>query len=225
MKKFFTLIAAVALAASVNAQTAKVFTENTFLQTSQTNVQAGIAEGWIVAGSGKTAANGKKGSIDPQAKEEKGEGAVKLDGIGLKKDNEAKTFKMAITGVDNIEVYGVTTSSSDSRYVSVVATAADGTTVEKDEITAPGNTAVVKVQLEKAKIYSVEITGVKEDDKSAGADVALHGIWFNVGVTNGISNISAAAAKKNGKTYNMAGQEVSSSAKGIVIKNGKKYVK
>lgn len=224
MKKFFTLIAAVALAASVNAQTAKVFTENTFLQTSQTNVQAGIAEGWIVAGSGKTAANGKKGSIDPQAKEEKGEGAVKLDGIGLKKDNEAKTFKMAITGVDNIEVYGVTTSSSDSRYVSVVATAADGTTVEKDEITAPGNTAVVKVLLDKSKIYTVEITGVKED-KSAGADVALHGIWFYVGVTNGISNISAAAAKKNGKTYNLAGQEVSSSTKGLIIKNGKKYVK
>lgn len=224
MKKFFTLIAAVALAASVNAQTAKVFTENTFLQTSQTNVQAGIAEGWIVAGSGKTAANGKKGSIDPQAKEEKGEGAVKLDGIGLKKDNEAKTFKMAITGVDNIEVYGVTTSSSDSRYVSVVATAVDGTTVEKDEITAPGNTAVVKVLLDKSKIYTVEITGVKED-KSAGADVALHGIWFNVGVTNGISNISAAAAKKNGKTYNLAGQEVSSSTKGLIIKNGKKYVK
>ena len=224
MKKFFTLIAAVALAASVNAQTAKVFTENIFLQTSQTNVQAGIAEGWIVAGSGKTAANGKKGSIDPQAKEEKGEGAVKLDGIGLKKDNEAKTFKMAITGVDNIEVYGVTTSSSDSRYVSVVATAADGTTVEKDEITAPGNTAVVKVLLDKSKIYTVEITGVKED-KSAGADVALHGIWFNVGVTNGISNISAAAAKKNGKTYNLAGQEVSSSTKGLIIKNGKKYVK
>ena len=224
MKKFFTLIAAVALAASVNAQTAKVFTENTFLQTSQTNVQAGIAEGWIVAGSGKTAANGKKGSIDPQAKEEKGEGAVKLDGIGLKKDNEAKTFKMAITGVDNIEVYGVTTSSSDSRYVSVVATAADGTTVENDEITAPGNTAVVKVLLDKSKIYTVEITGVKED-KSAGADVALHGIWFNVGVTNGISNISAAAAKKNGKTYNLAGQEVSSSTKGLIIKNGKKYVK
>lgn len=224
MKKFFTLIAAVALAASVNAQTAKVFTENTFLQTSQTNVQAGIAEGWIVAGSGKTAANGKKGSIDPQAKEEKGEGAVKLDGIGLKKDNEAKTFKMAITGVDNIEVYGVTTSSSDSRYVSVVATAADGTTVEKDEITAPGNTAVVKVLLDKSKIYTVEITGVMED-KSAGADVALHGIWFNVGVTNGISNISAAAAKKNGKTYNLAGQEVSSSTKGLIIKNGKKYVK
>ena len=224
MKKFFTLIAAVAMAASMNAQTAKVFTANTFLQTSQANVQAGIAEGWIAAGSGTTAANGKKGSIDPQTKEEKGEGAVKLDGIGLKKDNEKKAFTMAITGVDNIEVYGVTTSSGDSRYVSVVATAADGTTVEKDEITAPGNTAVVKVQLEKAKIYSVEITGVKEDDKSAGADVALHGIWFNVGVSDGISNISVDSAKA-GKTYNLAGQQVSDSYKGLVIKNGKKYVK
>lgn len=225
MKKFFTLIAAVAMAASMNAQTAKVFTANTFLQTSQANVQAGITEGWIAAGSGTTAANGKKGSIDPQTKEEKGEGAVKLDGIGLKKDNDAKAkaFKMTITGVDNIEVYGVTTSSGDSRYISVVATAADGTTVEKDEITAPGNTAVVKVQLDKSKSYTVGITGVNED-KSAGADVALHGIWFNVGVTNGISNISVDSAKA-GKTYNLAGQQVSDSYKGLVIKNGKKYVK
>lgn len=223
MKKFFTLIAAVAMAASMNAQTAKVFTENTFLQTSQANVQAGIAEGWILEGSGKTAANGKKGSIDPQTKEEKGEGAVKLDGIGLKKDNSSKAFTMAIAGVDNIEVYGVTTSSSDSRYVSVVATAADGATVEKDEITAPGNTAVVKVQLDKAKTYTVVITGVKED-KSGGADVALHGIWFNVGVSDGISNISIDSAKA-GKTYNLAGQLVSDSYKGVVIKNGKKFMK
>lgn len=130
---------------------------------------------------------------------------------------------MAIAGVDNIEVYGVTTSSSDSRYVSVVATAADGATVEKDEITAPGNTAVVKVQLDKAKTYTVVITGVKED-KSGGADVALHGIWFNVGVSDGISNISIDSAKA-GKTYNLAGQLVSDSYKGLVIKNGKKYVK
>ncbi len=78
--------------------------------------------------------------------------------------------------------------------------------------------------MDKSKSYTVGITGVSED-KSEGADVALHGIWFNVGVTNGISNISAAAAKKNGKTYNLAGQEVSSSTKSLIIKNGKKYVK
>jgi len=79
------------------------------------------------------------------------------------------------------------------------------------------------VKLDKSKSYTVDITGVKED-KSAGADVALHGIWFNVGVSNGISNISVDSAKA-GKTYNLAGQQVSDSYKGLVIKNGKKYVK
>ena len=43
-------------------------------------------------------------------------------------------------------------------------------------------------------------------------------------VSNGISNINVDSAKA-GKTYNMAGQQVSSSFKGLVIKNGKKFVK
>ena len=55
MKKFFTLIAAVALAASVNAQTFKSFEKTTVFITNQENVTAGIAEGWIAEGSGKTA--------------------------------------------------------------------------------------------------------------------------------------------------------------------------
>lgn len=54
MKKFFTLIAAVALAASVNAQTFKSFEKTTVFITNQENVTAGIAEGWIAEGSGKT---------------------------------------------------------------------------------------------------------------------------------------------------------------------------
>lgn len=43
-------------------------------------------------------------------------------------------------------------------------------------------------------------------------------------VSNGISNINVDSAKA-GKIYNMAGQQVSGSFKGLVIKNGKKYVK
>lgn len=43
-------------------------------------------------------------------------------------------------------------------------------------------------------------------------------------VSDGISNISVDSAKA-GKTYNLAGQQVSDSYKGLVIKNGKKYVK
>ena len=53
----------------------------------------------------------------------------------------------------------------------------------------------------------------------------VFGFKFALGTSTGISSVNAAAAKKNGKTYNMAGQEVSSSAKGLIIKNGKKYVK
>lgn len=60
---------------------------------------------------------------------------------------------------------------------------------------------------------------------AAGTKLGFYGFKYTIGTGTGISSVNAAAAKKDGKTYNMAGQEVSSSAKGIVIKNGKKYVK
>lgn len=60
---------------------------------------------------------------------------------------------------------------------------------------------------------------------AAGTKMGFYGFKYKVGTSTGISSVNAAAAKKNGKTYNMAGQEVSSSVKGLIIKNGKKYVK
>ena len=60
---------------------------------------------------------------------------------------------------------------------------------------------------------------------AAGTKMGFYGFKYKVGTSTGISSVNAAAAKKNGKTYNMVGQEVSSSAKGLIIKNGKKYVK
>lgn len=47
MKKFFTLIAAVALAASVNAQTFKSFEKTTVFITNQENVTAGLRAGLL----------------------------------------------------------------------------------------------------------------------------------------------------------------------------------
>ncbi len=60
---------------------------------------------------------------------------------------------------------------------------------------------------------------------AAGTKMGFYGFKYKVGTSTGISSVNAAAAKKNGKTYNMAGQQVSDSYKGLVIKNGKKYVK
>ena len=59
---------------------------------------------------------------------------------------------------------------------------------------------------------------------AAGTKMGFFGFKYEAGTSTGISSIEA-AAKNDGKTYNMAGQQVSSSFKGLVIKNGKKFVK
>ena len=59
---------------------------------------------------------------------------------------------------------------------------------------------------------------------AAGTKMGFYGFKYVTGTSTGISSIEA-AAKNDGKTYNMAGQQVSGSFKGLVIKNGKKYVK
>lgn len=222
MKKFFTLIAAVAMAASMNAQTFKSFAETTVFITNQENVTAGITEGWIAEGSGQTATT-KTGSINPETGEEE---TYKQPGIDVKLGNSKKAFTAYVTGLAGLTAYGATTSSGDSRDVYVVATPEDGgSAVEGSATSAPSVSAVVSLELDATKKYTVEITGVKEGDKTTGADIALHGIKFVAGTTStGISSIEA-AAKNDGKTYNMAGQQVSGSFKGLVIKNGKKFVK
>ena len=221
MKKFFTLIAAVALAASVNAQTFKSFEKTTAFITNKENVTAGITEGWIAAGSGQTATT-KTGSINPETGEEE---KYKQPGITLKKGNDLKALTVYVKGLIGLAAYGATASSADTRDLYVVATPNDGSAAVEISASEPNVTAVASLELDAAKEYTVVFTGVKEGDKESGADVALHGVKFVPATSTGISSVNAAAAKKNGKTYNMAGQEVSSSAKGLIIKNGKKYVK
>lgn len=59
---------------------------------------------------------------------------------------------------------------------------------------------------------------------AAGTKMGFYGFKYEAGTSTGISSIEA-AAKNDGKTYNMAGQQVSGSFKGLVIKSGKKFVK
>lgn len=42
--------------------------------------------------------------------------------------------------------------------------------------------------------------------------------------TTGISDIQAPKSSKDGATFNLFGQKVANDAKGIVIKNGKKFI-
>lgn len=52
----------------------------------------------------------------------------------------------------------------------------------------------------------------------------VFGFKYTLGTPTGITSLNAASAKASA-TYNLAGQQVSDSYKGVVIKNGKKYVK
>lgn len=58
---------------------------------------------------------------------------------------------------------------------------------------------------------------------AAGTKLGFYGFKFTAG-TSGISNINASEAANEGATFNLLGQKVASNAKGIVIKNGKKFI-
>ena len=224
MKKFFTLIAAAMMAVGAYAGGAKEFTADTYLQTNETNVATWVDEGWAKAA---ISASTKKGSIDPETGEDKGENGYKVAGILLKKGNVGKIFKMTITGATSIEAYGVTGSSSDKRKLVVTATPDEGDAITGSADSEPGYTAVAKItNLDKNKTYDIELTGTISDDDTAGADVALHGIWVKTGTATGISSVEAegAAVSADAPTYNLSGQKVDSSYKGIVVKDGKKYI-
>lgn len=89
-------------------------------------------------------------------------------------------------------------------------------------------------------IYNLNGSGVldvvlSEDDlavlkQQGGVCLAGHGIFvqkisiLKTSTPTGISNATVAPATQDAKIYNLAGQQVDASYKGVVIKNGKKYV-
>ena len=56
------------------------------------------------------------------------------------------------------------------------------------------------------------------------AEAPIISIVFNDDMTTGIGNITSAPSKDEGVAYNLAGQRVANGYKGLVIKNGKKYI-
>lgn len=61
-------------------------------------------------------------------------------------------------------------------------------------------------------------------DASNGTNAKIH-VAVMAASTTGISNISAAEASKQAEVYNLSGQRVDASYKGIVVRNGRKYLR
>lgn len=217
MKKFFTLIAAVALAASVNAQTEWNFSNWDAKKYSETFTKDGLTLN-IIGEDASMTIDGNKKTVDDVKYTQR----LKLSGSGSVSDleNLGRVVSFNVEGSGDIYVVAAHASSSGDPRSLKVAAVVDNAVTSLDDISYdPNEIKSFTVKYNQNKAAKILIYSGK-------SGMNIYDIKFTpANVTNGISNISAAAAKKNGKTYNMAGQEVSSSAKGLIIKNGKKYVK
>ena len=110
--------------------------------------------------------------------------------------------------------------------VSTDLKASDGTSASKDETTlyalstVDGVTAFYPVKLASAipaKRCYLEVKGTS-------AKAAFFSLGTNFGETTGISSVENKAEKADATVYNLAGQAVGKDYKGLVIKNGKKFV-
>ena len=233
MKKFFTLIAAVALAASVNAQGTYAVQGGDKVNagdkiTSVKNVTLTYMENAGTAfADGKATDNWADGDFTAYVCG-KNSGKLVSDAAPtgcVYKFETAKAGSVTV-GVQLGGTKGFHILNADFAEVAPASynlpAAKDGasqefTQNEKGEnIIAEKSNGIVTFSVAEGGTYYV---------LAAGSKMGFYGFKYEVGTSTGISSVNAAAAKKDGKTYNMAGQEVSSSAKGLIIKNGKKYVK
>lgn len=216
MKKFFTLIAAVALAASVNAQTTLIDYPTSQSGITLHNVDEQISFATVKIHTNKDAVPcikiGKSFSANDLVVDnfveltteggfKKGD-VITVSGVFNNSDNTKKAAVAFFTGEvgEKAKTYHTTELFINSKLV------ADDPAEEQITLTE-------------------DMPSVKFGRSGNTGACVVKVTVVRGGTSTGISSVNAAAAKKDGKTYNMAGQEVSSSAKGIVIKNGKKYVK
>ncbi len=232
MKKFFTLIAAVAMAASMNAQGTYAVQEGdnvkagdkitsvenitlTYMEKDGTAFAVGKATtNWADADFGAYVCGKNNGKLVSGAEptgcvykfETVKAGSVTV-GVQL---GGNKGFH--ILDADFAEV-------APASYNLPAAKDGDSQKFEQNEkgenIIADKSNGTVTFSVAEGGTYYV---------LAAGTKMGFYGFKYEAGTSTGISSIEA-AAKNDGKTYNMAGQQVSGSFKGLVIKNGKKFVK
>lgn len=100
----------------------------------------------------------------------------------------------------------------------------------QDEISAKGNTGndayIVGPGNQAAWVYLTFSATAGETYYifNKNTQIGFSGFEFTPGETNGIININASTSAKKSVRYNMAGQQVNVSYKGLVIVNGKKFV-
>ena len=232
MKKFFTLIAAVAMAASMNAQGTYAVQEGDKVNagdkiTSVENITLTYMENAGVAFvDGKATTNWADADFTAYVC---GKNSGKLHSDA---EPTGCAYKFETVKAGSLTV-GVQLNANKGFHI-LDAAFAEVTPVSYNLPSAKDGDSQTFAQNEKGEnIVSAKSNGVVKINVAeggtyyilaAGTKLGFYGFKYEVGTSTGISSIEATSAQ-NGKTYNLAGQQVSDSYKGLVIKNGKKYVK
>ena len=232
MKKFFTLIAAVAMAASMNAQ-------GTYAVQIGDNVKAGdqitsvknitltyMENDGVEFASGKKTANWADADFGAYVC---GKNSGKLVS-GAEPTGCAYKFETTKAGSVTVAVQlsgnkGFHILDADFAEVAPASynlpAAKDGDSQEftqndkgENIVSAKSNGTVTFSVAEGGTYYVL----------AAGTKMGFYGFKYVTGTSTGISDIQAPKSSKDGATFNLLGQKVANDAKGIVIKNGKKFI-
>lgn len=232
MKKFFTLIAAVAMAASMNAQGTyavqvgdkvnagdKITSVENITLTYMENAGVAFADGkattnWADADFTAYVCGKNSGKLHSDA--EPTGCAYKFETVKA----GSVTVGVQLAGKKGFHILDADFAEvAPASYNLPAAKDGDSQKFEQNEkgenIIAEKSNGTVTFSVAEGGTYYV---------LAAGTKMGFFGFKYEAGTSTGISSIEA-VAKNDGKTYNMAGQQVSGSFKGLVIKNGKKYVK
>mgnify|MGYP007068679528 CR=1 FL=1 len=218
MKKFFTLIAAVAMAASVNAQTI------TFEKAAAGSVPASIAKDGLVLT--LTDPENKISVDENTAYFGTADSPIKLTRLktGGKSTTQKNYLTLTVPSDGTLKVYARTGKNADTNR-NIVLTQ-DGTQlINKKLLESEAVKATIEGETEQKNVYPVVSVAVKKGDvliTYPTQGINIYGI--ELATATGISSISATEAKAKTATFNLASQQVSKSYKGIVVKNGKKYL-
>ena len=232
MKKFFTLIAAVAMAASMNAQ-------GTYAVQIGDNVKAGdqitsvknitltyMENDGVEFASGKKTANWADADFGAYVC---GKNSGKLVS-GAEPTGCAYKFETTKAGSLTVAVQlnankGFHILGADFAEVAPASynlpAAKDGDSQEftqndkgENIVSAKSNGTVTFSVAEGGTYYVL----------AAGTKMGFYGFKYVTGTSTGISDIQAPKSSKDGATFNLLGQKVANDAKGVVIKNGKKLI-
>ncbi len=224
MKKFFTLIAAVAMAASAYADTKIMqwniseWDQQTFTETTTTGEitlyvgkdEEGKACTFVVDGNNKT--------IDAVKYTQR----LKYGGMGkFDTDGITPLYRVLEFHVDApAEVYVACTTSNKTDAKELYLDVLENGATERT------NVGTISLAANEAKGETIKYTG--KGGKLflyPNGGVNIYYIKITTSTSTGINSaISEVSADADAATYNVMGQKVASNAKGLVIKNGKKFI-